>query len=304
MGNEGLEKAAENHPYFYRKLQLPYLSRTLDPSTRLQVLEQHYRFLKRHLSTEVRQALFSNGVRLATFETRDADKLELRLLYSGWCPREGELMLQLQDANTGSLFSSISFTVRKHPGSRYEAFIGGLQGRNGGLNRKAVARKEALVEITRSLHGLRPKALLLFALQQMSASWGISTIRAVSNNRHVHRHHKRHPELHASYDSFWVESGGVVIADGNFILPPRFVPRDDSTIKPKKRSLYRQRYELMQEISDQILQSLEQCRSSVPSNAINPPVDSTWCRKEELTISRRDVLIRWAQKRRLLGAAA
>ena len=304
MKDQELEEAAENHPYLYKKLQLPYLSRTLSASDRLEVLTQHYRFLRRQLSAEVRRSLFSKGVILATFETKEGDKLELRLIYSGWCPREGELMVQLQEAKTGSLFTSISFTLRRNAGGRYEVFIGGLQGRNGGLRRSSAARKDALVEITRGLYGLRPKALLLFALQKMCADWGIAALRAVSNKRHVHRHNKNYPNLHASYDSFWIESGGVPLADGNFILPSRFVPRDESTIKPKKRGLYRQRYVLMTEISDQIHQALQDFRSSHPSASVSSLSELSSDSALVHSISRHAALHRWAQKRRQLVTAA
>jgi uncharacterized protein VirK/YbjX len=65
-----LEQAAEIHPYFYRKLQLGYVSRTFDAAGRLQLLEQHYRFLKRRLSPRATKSLFDAGIPLAFLRPR------------------------------------------------------------------------------------------------------------------------------------------------------------------------------------------------------------------------------------------
>lgn len=290
LATYGLDQVATEHPYFYRKLQIGYLTRTLSPDGRLQVLEQHYRFLQRHLSPENTKALFSKGILLAFFETKKADALELRLLYSGWCPREGELMIQLMDARSGLLVSSISFTVGKYSAPRHEIFIGGLQGRNGNYLANPEG-KDSVVEITRGLHGLRPKALLLFAVQQVCSQWGISSLRAVSNRTHVHRHSSGQQKLLASYDAFWSESGGLRLADGNFTLPARFVPREECTIAPKKRSLYRSRYQMMETIGRQIHESLGACAVSLSSKQPSKRAHPSFASLPKAPVFRRDFVL-------------
>lgn len=112
--------------------------------------------------------------------------------------------------------------------------------------------KDAVVAITRGLHGLRPKALLLFALQELAGIWGIARLRAVSDANHIYRHWQKQRPVAASYDQWWLESGGRLAADGMFDLPVAFLPREIASLKANKRLLYRRRYQQMAEIAAQI----------------------------------------------------
>ena len=124
-------------------------------------------------------------------------------------------------------------------------FIGGLQGH------KSVNRRQIVV-LTRSLDGLRPKALLLFALQQLAALWGITRLRAVSDDKHTARHFLTQGVILASYDKFWIERGGIMAIDGIFDLPLDFVTRKTSAIKPSKRKMYQRRYDLLANVGSQL----------------------------------------------------
>ena len=124
-------------------------------------------------------------------------------------------------------------------------FIGGLQGsRDTG--------EDSVVAITRGLYGLRPKALLIYGLQQLAACWGVAHLQAVSDGLHIYRHFQARRNLAASYDEFWAECGGAQGADGAFDLPVAFIPRDISTIRVNKRQMYRRRYAMMEGIAEQI----------------------------------------------------
>jgi uncharacterized protein VirK/YbjX len=251
LSEQGLENTAAQYPLFYNKLQRPYLSRHLGISQRLLALKHHYKFLKRRFTEESFERLFASGMPLATIPTKDRGVFELDLGYSEISEREGELMLSLRDYSCiGEVIYFLAFTIRRFPQNRFEVFMGGLQGRK-------TVPKEIIVEVTRAMHGLRPKALLLFAVQEICSHWGVSSLMGVSNRLHVHRGCKERRKLLASYDSFWEESGGQLLSDGTYVLPSRFVPRDLNEIKPNKRNLYRKRYELMSRIRGQIQQALE-----------------------------------------------
>jgi uncharacterized protein VirK/YbjX len=133
------------------------------------------------------------------------------------------------------------------PGRR-EIFIGGLQGF------KTANEREYVVAVTRELFGLRPKALLVFALQQLAALWDVAAIHAVSNQTRNLRHRPKH--IQADYDQFWRESGAALEPDGNFTLPVAFVPRDLASIKPNKRTMYRRRYQMLDKFGEAIRQNL------------------------------------------------
>ena len=102
------------------------------------------------------------------------------------------------------------------------------------------------------MYGLRPKALLLFALQQLAATWGVTRLRAAGDEMHIYRHWQKRKKLAAGYDEFWIESGGKLADDGMFNLPATFIPREISTLKVNKRQMYKRRYLMLAEIADQI----------------------------------------------------
>jgi uncharacterized protein VirK/YbjX len=103
---------------------------------------------------------------------------------------------------------------------------------------------------------LRPKALLLFALQSLAVVWGVTRLRAAGDATHIYRHWQKRRQLAANYDALWVESGGRLADDGMFDLPATFVPREISTLKVNKRQMYRRRYEMLTELAGQIRRSL------------------------------------------------
>ena len=108
------------------------------------------------------------------------------------------------------------------------------------------------------MHGLRPKGLLLFTVQQLAAIWGIEKIRAVSNELNVFRDFRlSKKKVVADYDEFWIESGGQLDADNLFTMPSRFAPRPITEIKPNKRALYKKRYAMLDELVVTISNSIQ-----------------------------------------------
>ena len=239
-----LEVVIRNYPHLYHKLQRPYLNCRLTTQQRLEALEQHYEFIIECLSPEGIERLYTPpGLSLAVLTLKDLGQYQLRLSCS-WQEKEGDLAVSLVGDSGLRLFVA-SFSVWKHQKDHNEIFIGGLQG-----SRKT--DKELVVDLTRALYGLRPKALLVFAVQQIVEVWKIPKLLAVNDAAHIYRHFQKRRELSASYDEFWLECGGTPTGDGSFELPVAFVPRDISTIKVNKRQMYRRRYEMLGGIAGQI----------------------------------------------------
>jgi uncharacterized protein VirK/YbjX len=167
---------------------------------------------------------------------------------------------------------ALSFCVSSWRASWREIFIGGLQ------DCKRANAREDVVAITRGLFGLRPKALLLFAVQQIATGWDMHNLRAVSNETRDLRRRKQ--GIRADYDEFWIDSGGQLQADGNFTLPVVFTPRPLSEIKPNKRGMYRRRYQMLEELGEQIQQHCDRLGRTAgrhfisPSNAHDFPKES------------------------------
>ena len=100
-------------------------------------------------------------------------------------------MIGLTNLDSGVNLFTLAFSVTQWEQEPREIFIGGLQGN------KSANDKELIVAMTRGWHGLRPKALLLFALQSLVGLWGITRLRAVSDATHIYRHWRK------------LETGGV-----------------------------------------------------------------------------------------------
>lgn len=237
---------ARHHPYIYCKLQRPYLNRMLNTRQRLEILEQHYHFVATRLSKFVREGVYAApGFHLATIPLKEVGNIGVGLNY-GRHEKEGDLLIKLANLDSAETLFEMSFCISRFDAQYSEAFIGGLQG-----NRSA-NDKEFIISITRAMYGLRPKALLVFALQQLADHWGIARIRAVSDDMHIYQHPHKRKVSATNYDAFWLECGGRIGLDGMFDLPVAFVPRKISTIKVNKRQMYRRRHVLLAEIADQI----------------------------------------------------
>jgi hypothetical protein len=240
-----LNVVIRNHPYLYHKLQRPYLNCKLTTRQRLDALEQHYQFIIAHVSPRGMERLYTPpGATLASFTLKNLGDHEIRLACSRQ-EKEGDLAVSLVKKDSGARLFNLSFSVWKFQNEQSEIFIGGLQGGRS-------IDKDSVVALTRAVHGMRPKALLVYAVQQIAACWEIPNLRAVSDAAHIYRHFQKRRTLSTSYDEFWEECGGKLSADGIFDLPAVFIPRDISTIKVNKRQMYRRRYEMLGDIASQI----------------------------------------------------
>lgn len=239
----------QSHPRVLMKLQRPYLRRALGAEGRWQILRQHYCFASKYFpAAAFREIAASPGAMLAEIQAADAGLFSVRLTYHNLFEKEGELSLVFYDEHRQARVFALSFCVPLCRPGRREIFIGGLQGFKGANSR------EYIVAITRGMSGLRPKALLWFALQQVAALWDIGSIHAVSNEtRNPGRHRTG---IRADYNQFWLECGARLETDGNFTLPVTFTPRELTTIKPNKRPMYRRRYAMLSSVGEAIRQSL------------------------------------------------
>ena len=249
LENPALAGVARQRPKLFQKLQRPYLARRLRTEQRRQVLEQHYRFVLEHLGPGFLRAVHARpGLRLACVAGPGREHYELWLNPSQM-DKEGELSLLLVSPEGKNLFS-LTFSLALGEPGQYELVIGGLQGA------QQANDKESIITLTRHGHGLRPKALLIFTLQQLAAAWGVGRIRAVSDTTHIYQHWRQRKQLASSYDTWWREAGGQLTADGLFDLPARFEPREMATLKTNKRGMYRHRYGMREDLGRQIAASL------------------------------------------------
>ncbi len=245
-----LEMLVKIHPRIYSKLQRPYLNKHIGTVAQLKILRQHYRFIVEQFSDAMIQGLCtSEGWLLGQVQLEETGQFSLRLRH-GIYEKEGELTITLVSDDEQEAICSITFTVVAWTREQCDALIGGLQGH------RVQNDKARIISITRRMHGLRPKALLVFALQQFSSFWDARSLSGVSNATHIYRAIHKRRNVRADYDSFWGESGGQLNSLGIFTLPTVPTWKNISDLPPNKRPVYRRRYEMLTELSDQIHQRL------------------------------------------------
>jgi uncharacterized protein VirK/YbjX len=244
--------AVRANPILYRKIVRPYFSVWWTKAQTLRVLREHFEFVAGRLNHEAFLELCTpGGFMLLQFAGQRGMVLQVRCVNDGTFSKEGELSLVLDSGKANVMASSLTCVImREGSGPRYSMMIGGTQGPDLG------ADKNIIKDMAKALHGLRPKALLLFVAQEIAQVWQLHLIRATSNRAHISRHidytlnRSRRPKL--TYDEFWQESGGRRRVDGYYDLPLGYIRRSNSEIKPNKRSLYNQRYEMLDRISGDI----------------------------------------------------
>lgn len=253
-------------PRLVSKLQWPLISSCTTVDQKLDALRSHYTFFADHLPASIQETLsLARCWPLMQLPLDEEEKIGLALRIANY-EKEGELAISLLSLLNHELMCTITFTIVKYSSERREIVIGGLQGHD------FTDHKSRVVAITRGMKGLRPKALLLFALQQAASVWNCNALRAVGNAVHIYTSERKRKDLAADYDVFWTESGGVLASDGFFDLPLVPPVRDLSEIKPNKRSTYRQRYELLASLGEQIRNSIAGNRlESLETHNTPPP---------------------------------
>jgi uncharacterized protein len=218
------------------RYQHRYISMRWTREKRLAALFDHYRFALEHFPRPLFHMLYRERVvRLGTIALRDGAPLSLLLKAPLRRGREGELSISLTDA-TGLQLSYVQ--VSFIDGGRTLA-IGCMQGAANQAGRDAVR------ELTKQCHGLRPKNLLLSLVRALAEAFDIDRVIAIGNDAHVFAGIPN--KVKADYDAFWIEAGGTPCADGFFDLPPRDPARHESEVESKRRSEWRRREALRRE---------------------------------------------------------
>jgi len=201
----------------------------------------HYDALPRLLAADVRAAIYGTGFELIRLNPAVSGRnLVVRLFYADQFEKEGELTLGLDDAESGLTLAGITFTLVRN-GIQRLVIIGGLQASPDPRTRTLIN------DVAKAMHGLRPKAFVLWCLQELAAMWEVEQIQAVGDESHIYRHWRKKREFAASYDEFWAESDGQVLpGGGSWELPLRLRPRSREELKPSRRKAHERRYEMLE----------------------------------------------------------
>lgn len=253
-----MHRLMSERPEMLGALVWPYLSASWDAHERLRRIAGHYEEIDRlgppySFSIHERLTLAHIG--------REDLEATLVLDQPRWFLREGGLVLNLFLGNFRAFCLAFSL-IRE--GDELIAVIGGLQGRN----REGVL--DIYRDLTKEMHGLRPRDLLIEAFRMLCREMGVTRIEAVAD---ACRHH-HHPYFkgkksgsHQDYDAVWEDRGGIRLGQCFFEVPLAPERRDLETVKPKKRPMYRRRFDFLDALEAELSARLPQLRPEPAAEA-------------------------------------
>ena len=234
------------------KLQRPYLASCLSQQERFEALAYHYDFLARHPDS-MTKAFYDPNIAcvLADVKVKNDANIKIAIQARNKFAREGEISLYFYD-NDGIDLATITFTIMQYQ-QKTTLFIAGLQGTG---HREARIRVQ---QATKQCYGLFPKRVALEAILVIARYFNLEQIVAVGNKTHIYnnwRYNSRQERILSDYDDFWLTIDGKQDSNGLFILPNQIYRKSLDEIASKKRSEYRNRYALLDQLENSITENL------------------------------------------------
>jgi uncharacterized protein VirK/YbjX len=173
------------------------------------------------------------------------------LWYNYAIRKEGELALSLECDQLGGRITSVVFSIEEKRKDQWVCLIGCIQGHK---NKNV---QDAFKVMQKSLHGLRPNSLIIYSAQELIRNLGFSAIYGIGNSIHIsnRKHTINFPwerNITFDYDNFWNEIGGRNLNNDWFEISLTPTRKNIQDVKSHKRSMYLKRYEMLDNISQQI----------------------------------------------------
>lgn len=228
---------------YFKPFQV-YISINWTKKQKVKVIQDTYRFILSK-GEAFRQVLpIGDGIEMARFKLSDMTDGLLCLGYSERHRKEGELVFSFICEQLGGMIATISFSFEEIKEGEWVCHIGCVQGNNriNDVNTSKAAQS--------LMHGLRPKSLIIFAVQELSRQLGLSAIYGTGDSIQAYRrkHIVHLPWCHSigfNYNETFSECGGQSCDDGWYSLPLKPVRKDIQDVKSNKRAQYRRRYEML-----------------------------------------------------------
>lgn len=236
-------------PHFIERPINKYLHKAWSGKQKLITASYTLNLIETTFKPEAIEAMFCKkreGLHVANIELKSGEFAQLTLIYSQY-PREGDLTLHLRN-ETGDDIYLMSFSF----GPEGQLYVCSLQGPS---TEQSV---EQVRLITKQMHGMRPKNLLMSAVYAVAAFFQVKAILGVSNQCHIKSQH-----LKSSYDTFWQECSATPTAEGWFQLPLQEPVRDIESVKSQRRAEFRRREALRETMTQDIIASLTQNSNKV-----------------------------------------
>lgn len=245
----GLSDVLVLHPFvFYMFRAHAFLLKGQSASVDIaQTLLAHYVSLVARMGHDVVPLVFGQGVSLYQ-QAFDDLSVALVLQYDHRMRFEGQLSLKLLLNGEEAYF--VNFVL---DGDAVK--VAGIQG--------VKDNKGLYKTFTKQLHGLRPQNFIWMAFLDWCKAVGVEQVFGVRPEWHVYQNEtKSQSKIGFDYETFWQEVGGVGFDDVWYQLPIDYPHKPIEEIEQKKRSMYRKRYALLDEVCVAMGQEGQRCRQS------------------------------------------
>ncbi|RSD31596.1 VirK/YbjX family protein [Vibrio pectenicida] len=243
----------EQNPRILEKPLKPYVCLNWRPHQRAIKIHEHFHALYQMYGSDTARFYTNDGWRLLSV-------LDCSIILCPGPEREGSLALKLVDQNQRDLFT-LAFNISTTP--KHEIHIGALQGPSDCIT----DRGDIIKSLTKGMHGLRPKALMLEILLMLAKEWGISSIYGITNRGHVYQALRyigsKRSSISYQYAELWTEYGGTQVSKYMYDIPLVPVRKDPSSLNKNKRRLYTKRYAWLDEVRDSIHSRLADLKPNI-----------------------------------------
>ena len=245
----------EANPFIRFRTLRGYVSTRWGNEKKLKVLKDSLRFAHLKKGALLESLVIRMEEKLSVADVplgEDLGNIQFKLSNSYRFRREGQWTLSVHCDKIGDELCSIAFAVEEVNG-QWTAYAGAIQGGAG-------ANEETIKASWKAMHGVRAKAMAIFALQEVVSALGISRLLGAGNSIQMSsgKHMISVPwnKISFDYNQMWEEADGKAVDSGWFELPLREIRRTREEIKTNKRALYARRYTLFDQLSAAVTQSL------------------------------------------------
>lgn len=239
------------HPQVFAQLTRQFFFRNSRAAERLTAITQTFRVMEKSFSDTAMEYLYldeQKPLHLWEMPYGEEHTLSLEMFFRNGEIREGSMTLAL--CLDGEFVYHINFWCAQE-GEKQVLYIGCHQGSKHGL--------EVNKELTKAFFGYRPKNFILYALRILAKELAVDELRAVSNyGFYANNHIRKNRKLLVSYDKFWKECGGEIMADQRFFTLPLIEPRKTMEEVPtRKRAVYRKRFAFLDALEEDLQKTLQ-----------------------------------------------
>lgn len=226
-------------PDIFNKPFRAYMYCNIKTTDKFKYLNSHYNYILNNFKKEAIENIYlTNNISLIKFNLEDIGEIDIKLCYIGSLGKEGEMTLLLE-LNKKDLYS-IAFSFFEFQNSK-ELIIAGIQSRSD-------VDTEIIKQLTKKMHGVRPRNYLFFIIRQICEILSIQSIKAIRTDFHVANcsHVNKTGKFMADYDLYWEEENGIK-EEIFYTLSTIESRKSMEEIASKKRSMYNKRFNMLDE---------------------------------------------------------